>query len=176
MDSVERFETLCKETGLPEKVWDCFVERGYDTASSFALSIPDAEGLEMAIRLILRDGPSPMGNALGNPDISNGVLKIHAVAGKIRRIYAEAKTMSEPNPQASTAVALPVPPRLDWEGAPPPQISQETILVLKNIGVPITQERSWTMTACQDRVTFRPSTVCSKTATPTHMTRGQKNE
>ena len=96
MDSVARFEALCKYADLPEHVWDCFLERGYDTASNFAFSIPDAEGLEMAIRMILRDDPAPMGNAAENRIFPTPRSKMHAAACKHRRIYAEAKNMSNP--------------------------------------------------------------------------------
>ena len=60
MDSKQRSAQLCEDSQLSVEVFNCFVERGYGTANSFAFAIPDAEGLECAIRLILRDDPHPL--------------------------------------------------------------------------------------------------------------------
>ena len=73
----------------------------------------------MIIKGVLRDGPSPAGNALDDPNMSDGALKVHVAAGRIRRLYAECKALTASDGSSSTSISA-QPARMDWEGAPPP--------------------------------------------------------
>ena len=131
MDSQSRFIEVCEELNISEEVQSCLAARDYKTASDFAFSIPDPESLEIIVKRILRDDESPEGNALNKKDMSDSALKVHIQAGRLRRLYADCKaltTVSEPGP--STAMAV-TPPNMNWEGAPPPKLSEESKNAMK---------------------------------------------
>ena len=61
---------------------------------------------------------------LGNPDLTKSAVFMHVEAGRIRRRHAECKALAS---NTATPAAAGPPSQLDWEGAPPPRLSQEAM-------------------------------------------------
>ena len=64
----------------------------------------------------------------GNVELSKVATLMHVEAGRIRRLYAECKVLISNTATSSTAGP---PSQLDWEGAPPPRLSQEAMTGMK---------------------------------------------
>ena len=78
--------------------------------------------------MVLRDDDAPEGSALGKPDMPDEILKIHKEAGKLRRLYAEAKKLTEASPPTPVTTMATIPPP---ENAGPPQLTFEQIQEMK---------------------------------------------
>ena len=96
-----------------------------------------------------------MGGSLGLPNITDPMVKIHVEAGRLRRLYADCKHMTTAEPGQQTALAV-APPRLDFEGAPPPILSLESMTSMKKGGVVYQIYTPHTHTC------FRPTVLVSK--------------
>ena len=95
---------LCAKLGVGQAVYSCLQSRGLETPGDVAFSIPDPESLAYFIKAVLRDDPALDGNALEQPDLPDAASKIHKEAGKLRRLYAEAKHLSVIAPTPNTTV------------------------------------------------------------------------
>ena len=114
--------------GVSAAVSSCLGAPGLATPSDLARSVPDPVSLEVLIRLVLRDDDAPEGNALNKPDMPGEVLNNHKEAGKLRRLYAEARKLTEtPPPTAITTVSMLPPP----ENAGPPKLTFEQMKEMK---------------------------------------------
>ena len=136
--SQEKFASMFGDAGLSGKAKEAFQARGYSTVSDFAFSISDSI-LDDFILVILRDDPAPSGGVLGNPDLSRSATLMHVEAGRIRRLHSECKALTT---TSATSVAASPPSQLDWEGAPPPKLSQEAMSGMEKHLRTITRVRS----------------------------------
>ena len=91
MDDQSKVGEMSAALGVGAAVSSFLFARVLLTPSDLAFSIPDAESLECFIKAVLRDGPAPEGEALQNPQMPDGALKIHKESGKLRRLYSECK-------------------------------------------------------------------------------------
>ena len=119
----------CATLRVSQAVYSCSHARGLDTPGDLAFSIPDSESLAHFIKAVLRDDASPEGNALETPDMSDAALTIHTEAGKLRRLYAEAKHLSTiaSAPETTVLAADPTP-----EPQGPPKLAFEQMKEMKN--------------------------------------------
>ena len=78
--------------------------------------------------MVLRADEAPEGSALGKPDMPDEIQKIHKEAGKLRRLYAEAKKFTEAPPPTTVTTMATIPPP---ENAGPKQLTFEQMQEMK---------------------------------------------
>ena len=128
IDNENKLKELCETLGVSPAVYSCLHARGLTTPGDLAFSIQDSDSLEHFVKAVLRDDAAPEGNALERPDLPDAALKIYMEAGKLRRLYAEAKQISSLTAAPSTALAVPVPPP---EPQGPPKLTHEQMKEMK---------------------------------------------